>query len=36
MEKYMEDLDEIEAEFGDNWRFPAAEAVLKIARRVSG
>jgi hypothetical protein len=33
MGKYLEVLNEIKAEFGDNWIFPAAETVLKLARR---
>lgn len=33
MNKYMEVLSEIKAEFGHNWCFPAAETVLKMARR---
>lgn len=33
MEKYMEAMEEIKADFGSNWSFPAAETVLKLARR---
>lgn len=33
MNKYLEVLNEIKTEFGDNWSFPAAETVLKMARR---
>lgn len=32
-ERYMEVLGEINREFGSNWSFPAAESVLKLARR---
>ena len=33
MDKYLEVLGEIEAHFGSQWKFPAAEAVLKLVRR---
>lgn len=31
--RYMEVLEEITEEFGSRWSFPAAETVLKLARR---